>query len=157
MSSLVLLKWHTHLLGILKTFVVQLNLGAMRICTLVKGWVVCVCVCVCMQKWVCRLDLESGVYALLPYTSGCHLRVPEDENVSSDVIPLIARDGSDSVTLTDEAKRAFTAIFHQIDLDSNGSVSRSEFDFFNEITSGEICDDEAWKIVQSEFIHATFT
>ena len=45
------------------------------------------------QKWVCRLDLEGGTYALLPYTSGCQLKPSDDE-----------RNGADQgeVPLTDE-------------------------------------------------------
>ena len=39
-------------------------------------------------------------------------------------------------------------MFHRIDLDGNGCISRMEFDFFQERTSGESCDDDAWKVIQ---------
>ena len=103
-----------------------------------------------LQRWVSRMDLEAGVYALLPYTSGCHLK-PQEEDAASATAepkPLLTHGEDGSVTLTEDAKAAFQAIFQQIDLDSNGCISRTEFDFFNEVTSGEICDDEAWGIIQ---------
>jgi len=96
---------------------------------------------------VCRLDLEVGLYALLPYTSGCHLRLPE-EGVSTETTPLISRGEDGSVTLTKEAKDAFRSIFQRVDLDGNGSISRTEFDFFSEVSGGELCDDETWGIIQ---------
>lgn len=94
------------------------------------------------------MDLEAGLYALLPFTSGCHLKAPEEEDTSYETMPLLTQNEEGSVTLSEDAKVAFRSIFHQIDLDGNGYISRTEFDFFNEVTSGEICDDEAWSVVQ---------
>ena len=45
---------------------------------------------------------------------------------------------------------ALKEIFQRIDLDGNGCISRMEFDFFQEMTSGESCDDDAWKIIQGQ-------
>ena len=41
-----------------------------------------------------------------------------------------------------------TEVFHRMDLDGNSVISRTEFDFFQERTSGEVCDDDTWKIIQ---------
>ena len=43
---------------------------------------------------------------------------------------------------------ALTEIFHRHDLDSNGAISRNEFDFFYERIGKELCDDESWKALQ---------
>ena len=99
---------------------------------------------------MCRLDLEAGLYALLPYTSGCHLKLPDEDTVLTETTPLISRGEDGSVILAEEAKDVFRAIFRQVDLDSNGSISRTEFDFFSEVSGGEICDDETWAIIQGE-------
>ena len=41
-----------------------------------------------------------------------------------------------------------TEVFHRMDLDGNNVISRTEFDFFQERTSGEVCDDDTWKVIQ---------
>ena len=43
-------------------------------------------------------------------------------------------------------------IFVRHDLDNNGAISRSEFDFFHEKTNHEICDDSSWKVLQGSDI-----
>ena len=45
---------------------------------------------------------------------------------------------------------ALQEVFERIDLDGNGAVSRSEFDFFQELSSGEMCDDDAWASIQGQ-------
>ena len=62
-------------------------------------------------------------------------------------VPLVSEEGG-HVSLSDQCRGALEEVFHRMDLDSNGYVSRTEFDFFQERTSGEICDDEAWKVIQ---------
>ncbi len=54
------------------------------------------------------------------------------------------------VCLSPECREALEEVFQRVDLDGNGFISRTEFDFFQERTSGEICDDEAWKVIQGE-------
>ena len=51
-------------------------------------------------------------------------------------------------------REALEEIFHRIDLDDNGSISRTELDFFQERTCGEMCDDAAWKVIQGEWVGA---
>ena len=105
-----------------------------------------------LQQWVCRLDLEAGHYALLPYTSGCHLKpLRQNHNHTSQArTPLTATGTGGNVLLRPDCKAAFLEIFRRIDLDSNGYISRTEFDFFNELIDGDVCDDATWGVVQGE-------
>ncbi len=98
-----------------------------------------------MQSWVCRLDLDAGTYALIPFTSRCYLKPQDDEREGGKA--LLSEDGG-RVSLSPECRVALEEVFHRMDLDGNGFISRTEFDFFQEKTSGEICDDEAWKVIQ---------
>ena len=52
------------------------------------------------------------------------------------------------MSLSEPCRVALREVFHRIDLDGNGYISRMEFDFFQELTSGESCDDDAWKVIQ---------
>ena len=105
---------------------------------------------------MCHIDLEAGQYALLPYTSGCHLKaVEEDSNYDhkcsthgAESKSLTTTGTGGDVLLSLDCTTAFQEIFDRIDLDGNGSISRTEFDFFNEVTCGEVCDDDAWWIIQ---------
>lgn len=92
------------------------------------------------------MDLDAGTYALTPFTSGCYLK--PDDSVSASVSLISSKDGS--TVLTKDCLAALEEIFHRIDLDNNGCISRTEFDFFQEVTSGELCDDEAWNIIKSK-------
>lgn len=96
------------------------------------------------------MDLEPGTYALIPFTSGCHLKPLEEDDHSengADVALVANKEGS--VVLTSECQNVLEEVFHRIDLDGNGYISRTEFDFFQEVTSGEFCDDDAWNIILS--------
>ena len=55
------------------------------------------------------------------------------------------------MSLTEGCVEALKEVFHRIDLDGNGCISRMEFDFFQEMTSGESCDDDAWKVIQGQY------
>jgi len=130
------------------------------------------------------LDLDAGCYALIPFTSGCHLKPREEEG--GEAVSIVREEGGRSV-FTDACRcvyvyvwsvcvvccvpvyvvccgcvvcecshpsahllcrQTLTEVFHRMDLDGNGAISRTEFDFFQEKTSGEICDDDTWKIMQ---------
>lgn len=97
------------------------------------------------------MDLDAGTYALIPFTSGCHLK-PLEDTCPTHVALTYSKD--DVSVLTSECLKILEEIFHRVDLDNNGCISRTEFDFFQEVTSGEICDDEAWNIILSK--HTTF-
>lgn len=103
--------------------------------------------CTNLQKWICRMDLDPGTYALVPFTSGCHLQALEEENHTPAFALSTTKEGR--AVLTPECQKALEEVFHRIDLDGNGCISRMEFDFFQEVTSGELCDDDAWNIILS--------
>ena len=42
-------------------------------------------------------------------------------------------------------------VFVKVDLDSNGTLSRTEFNLFNWRTSGEEVADEEWTVVEENF------
>lgn len=96
---------------------------------------------------MCRLDLDAGVYALVPFTSRCQLKPREDEGKGG--VALISEEGG-RVSLSPGCREALEEVFHRMDLDGNGFISRTEFDFFQERTSGEICDDFSWKVIQGK-------
>ena len=48
---------------------------------------------------------------------------------------------------------ALEEVFYRLDLDGSGALSRSEFDFFQELVCGEICDNEAWTTIQGTCIY----
>lgn len=48
-------------------------------------------------------------------------------------------------------RNALVDIFDMVDLDSNGTLSRDEFNMFQLRTSGEGIDDDAWEVVEENF------
>ena len=51
---------------------------------------------------MCKLDLEAGSYALIPFTSGCHLKPREDEE-REEAVALVREEGGKMV-LTDACR-----------------------------------------------------
>ena len=47
-------------------------------------------------------------------------------------------------------REALTDIFEMCDLDGNGYLNRSEFNYFNLRTSGEEVTDKEWEVVESK-------
>ena len=54
-------------------------------------------------------------------------------------------------------RAALEEIYHRIDLDGNGAISRTEFDFFQEAVNDEVCDDDSWQVVRGELLMDTHT
>ena len=46
---------------------------------------------------------------------------------------------------------SWTALYRQVDLDGNGTLSRTEFNLFNWRTSGEEVQDDEWQVVKDNF------
>ena len=44
---------------------------------------------------MCKLDLDAGCYALIPFTSGCHLKPTEEEG--GDPVSIMREEGGRSV------------------------------------------------------------
>nr|XP_054494445.1 EF-hand calcium-binding domain-containing protein 7 [Agelaius phoeniceus] len=96
-----------------------------------------------------RGELGSGVYWLLPFTTGCRLRKAKTQIPGE--AKLVWRDEDGELALTKEFRAALLEIFESIDLDGNGLLSLEEYNFFELRTSGEKCDQEAWAVCKENF------
>lgn len=102
------------------------------------------------QKFVWKGELNEGTYLLLPLSTGCRLvrnRRPELNSAQ-----LVSRNqDSGELELTKEFRAALSDIFEVIDLDGNGLLSLEEYNLFEERTSGEKCDEDAWAVCKENF------
>ncbi|NXG56733.1 EFCB7 protein, partial [Hemiprocne comata] len=94
-------------------------------------------------------ELGSGVYWLLPFTTGCRLKKVKPQITGE--AELVYRDEDGELALTKEFQAALLDIFETIDLDGNGLLSLEEYNFFELRTSGEKCDEEAWAVCKENF------
>ncbi|XP_071293014.1 EF-hand calcium-binding domain-containing protein 7 isoform X2 [Agelaius tricolor] len=101
------------------------------------------------QMFGWRGELGSGVYWLLPFTTGCRLRKAKTQIPGE--AKLVWRDEDGELALTKEFRAALLEIFETIDLDGNGLLSLEEYNFFELRTSGEKCDQEAWAVCKENF------
>lgn len=102
------------------------------------------------ERFVWRGELNAGSYLLLPFTTGCRL-MKRTRKTTNKTAQLVNRTLSGELELTKEFKVALSDIFDVIDLDGNGLLSLSEYNFFEQRTSGEKCDEEAWAICKENF------
>ncbi|NXW33109.1 EFCB7 protein, partial [Phaetusa simplex] len=96
-----------------------------------------------------RGELGSGVYWLLPFTTGCRLKKVKAQITGEAKLVYRGEDGE--LVLTKEFRAALLDIFETIDLDGNGLLSLEEYNFFELRTSGEKCDEEAWAVCKENF------
>ncbi|XP_064003104.1 EF-hand calcium-binding domain-containing protein 7 isoform X1 [Pogoniulus pusillus] len=94
-------------------------------------------------------ELGSGVYWLLPFTTGCRLKKVKQQITGEAKLVYRGEDGD--LALTKEFRAALLDIFETIDLDGNGLLSLEEYNFFELRTSGEKCDEEAWAVCKENF------
>ncbi|NXY86210.1 EFCB7 protein, partial [Alcedo cyanopectus] len=94
-------------------------------------------------------ELGSGVYWLLPFTTGCRLKKTSPQVAGE--AKLLCRGEDGDLALTREFRAALLDIFETIDLDGNGLLSMEEYNFFELRTSGEKCDEEAWAVCKENF------
>ncbi|NXE82445.1 EFCB7 protein, partial [Cochlearius cochlearius] len=94
-------------------------------------------------------ELGSGIYWLLPFTTGCRLKKVKPQITGEAKLVYRGEDGE--LTLTKEFRAALLDIFETIDLDGNGLLSLEEYNFFELRTSGEKCDEEAWAVCKENF------
>ncbi|NXG32036.1 EFCB7 protein, partial [Dromaius novaehollandiae] len=98
-----------------------------------------------LLKW----ELGSGVYWLLPFTTGCRLKKVKTQITGEAKLVYRGEDGE--LALTKEFRAALLDVFETIDLDGNGLLSLEEYNFFELRTSGEKCDEEAWAVCKENF------
>ncbi|XP_069498100.1 EF-hand calcium-binding domain-containing protein 7 isoform X2 [Ambystoma mexicanum] len=94
-------------------------------------------------------ELASGVYWLIPFTTGCRLRKKKKQMKGE--AKLVNRDKNGALLLTKEFRATLSDIFDMIDLDGNGLLSLEEYNFFELRTSGDKCDDDAWSLCKENF------
>ncbi|KFP13790.1 EF-hand calcium-binding domain-containing protein 7 [Egretta garzetta] len=94
-------------------------------------------------------ELGSGIYWLLPFTTGCRLKKVKPQITGEAKLLYRGEDGE--LALTKEFRAALLDIFETIDLDGNGLLSLEEYNFFELRTSGEKCDEEAWAVCKENF------
>ncbi|XP_014794991.1 PREDICTED: EF-hand calcium-binding domain-containing protein 7 [Calidris pugnax] len=94
-------------------------------------------------------ELGSGVYWLLPFTTGCRLKKVKTQVTGEAKLVYRGEDGE--LVLTKEFRAALLDIFETIDLDGNGLLSLEEYNFFELRTSGEKCDEDAWAVCKENF------
>jgi len=98
--------------------------------------------------WEWEGELEAGRYTVIPFTSGTRFkRRNKDQELTE--TPLIER--FPKIKLTREFQQLLSDVFVKVDLDSNGTLSRTEFNLFNWRTSGEEVADEEWTVVEENF------
>ncbi|XP_064928085.1 EF-hand calcium-binding domain-containing protein 7 isoform X6 [Columba livia] len=96
-----------------------------------------------------RGELGSGIYWLLPFTTGCRLKKAKAQITREAKLVYRGEDGE--LALTKEFRATLLDIFETIDLDGNGLLSLEEYNFFELRTSGEKCDEEAWAVCKENF------
>ncbi|XP_051997037.1 EF-hand calcium-binding domain-containing protein 7 isoform X2 [Xyrauchen texanus] len=102
------------------------------------------------ERFVWRGELNAGSFLLFPFTTGCRL-MKRTRKTTSKTAQLVNRTQSGELELTKEFKAALSDIFEVIDLDGNGLLSLEEYNFFEQRTSGEKCDEDAWAICKENF------
>ncbi|KAL2089699.1 hypothetical protein ACEWY4_014387 [Coilia grayii] len=112
--------------------------------------VVCVTELRDKEKFVWKGELSEGTYYLLPFSTGCRL-VPSRKSEATGTELVFRNQDSGELELTKEFRSALSDIFEVIDLDGNGLLSLEEYNLFEERTSGEKCDEDAWAVCRENF------
>uniref|UniRef100_A0A673LZB9 EF-hand calcium-binding domain-containing protein 7 n=1 Tax=Sinocyclocheilus rhinocerous TaxID=307959 RepID=A0A673LZB9_9TELE len=102
------------------------------------------------ERFLWRGELNAGSYLLLPFTTGCRL-MKRTRKTATKTAQLVNRTQSGELELTKEFQAALSDIFEVIDLDGSGLLSLEEYNFFEQRTSGEKCDEDAWAICKENF------
>ncbi|XP_055956615.1 EF-hand calcium-binding domain-containing protein 7 isoform X3 [Patella vulgata] len=97
-------------------------------------------------KYGVRGDLEAGKYTIIPFSTGCRLKVSNHRNKQE--AKLVKTDRDDKVVITKVFRKAIEELFQLSDLDGNGLLSRQEFNMFNLRSSGEEVADDEWNVVE---------
>ncbi|XP_048832184.1 EF-hand calcium-binding domain-containing protein 7 isoform X1 [Brienomyrus brachyistius] len=101
------------------------------------------------EKFGWKGELNAGTYYIIPFTTGCRLR--KSRQPVTKAAQLVYRTETGELALTKEFRAALSDIFEVIDLDGNGLLSLEEYNFFEQRSSGEKCDGDAWAVCKENF------
>ncbi|KAJ8376242.1 hypothetical protein SKAU_G00068220 [Synaphobranchus kaupii] len=101
------------------------------------------------EKFGWKGELSAGTYYIMPFTTGCRLKRRRASVAKA--AQLVYRTDAGELALTKEFRAALSDIFEVIDLDGNGLLSLEEYNFFEQRTSGEKCDEDAWVVCRENF------
>ncbi|OQV17866.1 putative EF-hand calcium-binding domain-containing protein 7 [Hypsibius exemplaris] len=97
--------------------------------------------------------LTKGRYTLVPFTSGAWFNRPNivtEKGRTRSSKRLIRQDKS-TLELSAEYNNALEAVFEMADLDGDGRLNRREFEIFANRTTGDVVQDDDWKVVTASF------
>lgn len=103
-----------------------------------------------------KIELSPGTYIVAPITTGCKLKAQvELSNLKKGSTPpkklLITDAAGQVVEFTDDVYRVYTEIFHFMDVDTDGFLSKEELDHFMVLTEGKKVSDEAFAWLVANF------
>ncbi|KAJ8279073.1 hypothetical protein COCON_G00061390 [Conger conger] len=101
------------------------------------------------EKFGWKGELSAGTYYIMPFSTGCRLK--RSRAPAARTAQLVYRSDGGELALTKEFRAALSDIFEVIDLDGNGLLSLEEYNFFEQRTSGEKCDEDAWAVCRENF------
>lgn len=111
------------------------------------------------QNQTNEFDLDVGRYLVIPTSTGCKLstqlaeqEAKNDKNASKEPVPLCKRGpNGEFIDFTEETYAAYEDLFHRINLDSGGYLSKEELDQYMERTEGSPVDEQAYQWLMHNF------
>lgn len=93
-----------------------------------------------------ELTLEAGKYILVPSTSGCKLKQHIDRwKAQAPTEPVaLTQEHHGEIAFTDAVIKAYTELFHRMDCDFDGLLSKAEMDQYMLRTEGATIEDAAF-------------
>ncbi|GFQ70287.1 EF-hand calcium-binding domain-containing protein 7 [Trichonephila clavata] len=97
-----------------------------------------------------KFNFKKGKYILIPILLKWNVMGKSNSFDSLNLESLIHVEEESNITLTPACENALRIIFDCIDLDENGLLNQSEFDYFIRHTSGETAAEE-WTTIEDNF------
>ncbi|RYG66041.1 hypothetical protein EON64_10645 [archaeon] len=103
------------------------------------------------------LELEAGKYLIVPTTSGCKLKqhvqtIGNNATANSKgPVPLTKTSASGDVHFSEAVIKAYTELFHRMDSDNDGKLSKAEMDAYMLRTEGSTIEDVAFTWLVNNF------
>eukprot|EP01031_Cornospumella_fuschlensis_P034919 gene34919-42286_t len=94
-----------------------------------------------------ELELDAGKYLIVPTTSGCMLKqqmetIDSNPNVNAaSPVELVKTLPNGDINFSDAVIKAYTELFHRMDSDNDGKLSKAEMDAYMMRTEGSTIED----------------